>query len=296
MLPSFKLSFLKTHLFAPLYISLGILTVLLLGQEALSFLVEASEQQNVDLVHRRQEIKREGEHLLGAILEEKIALRDYAMNGGDSNLKSYEIGNDNFRNSIASLSELVQDDSFQIKRIDEIRNFYARWKVQLVDKVFNGSLGLEDLVKLDSVQPLRVSVRDILDYEKKLLTEHQQKLNLLNQIDIGLSGFNIIVVLAGVGINILLMRRRVEFPLKQLTEVGQSWGAGRLDAQFNYLSPDEIGRLTEVLNAMARDIGTRQERVQQRNQHLEDLIGTLSHDLRTPLLANRSTLDRKSVV
>ncbi len=293
MLPSFKfkLPFLKNHLFAPLYTSLAILTVLLLGQEALSFMVEASEQENVDLVNRRQEVKREGEHLLGAILEEKIALRDYAMNRDNSNLKSYRIGEDKFRNSIASLSELVQEDSLQIKQIDEIRTFYARWQVQLTQKVLDGSLSLNDLVKQDSVEPLKVSVRSILDHEKKLLEEHEQRLNLLNQIDIGLSGFNIIVVLAGVGINILLMRRRIEFPLKQLTEIGQSWGAGQLDAQFNYLSPDEIGRLTEVLNAMARDIGSRQERIQQRNQHLEDLIGTLSHDLRTPLLANRSTLD-----
>lgn len=291
MLSPLKLSFLKTHLFAPLYASLAILTILLIGQEALSFLVEISQQQNVKLVNRRQEVKREGEHLLGAVLEEKIALRDYVMNRNSSSLKSYRRGEDDFRNSMANLSELLEGDSVQIRHLNEIRTFYAQWQVQLTQKVLDGVLNLNDLVEQDSVKPLRISVRRMLDHERKLLREHNQQLNLLNQIDITLSAFNIIVVLAGVGINILLMRRRVEFPLKQLTEVGQSWGAGRLDAQFNYLSPDEIGRLTGVLNAMARDIGTRQERIQQRNQHLEDLIKTLSHDLRTPLLANRTTLD-----
>jgi signal transduction histidine kinase len=52
-----------------------------------------------------------------------------------------------------------------------------------------------------------------------------------------------------------------------------------------------MGRLSETLNSMAQEIKGRQEQIQQHSQQLEDLVSTFSHDLRTPLLANRSMLN-----
>lgn len=63
-----------------------------------------------------------------------------------------------------------------------------------------------------------------------------------------------------------------------------------MEARLDYASTDEIGRLAEVLNTMASEICDRQQRTEIRNQQLEDLISALSHDLRTPLLATRTTL------
>lgn len=291
MFSSFKLDFLKTRLFAPLYASLAIITILLLSQEALSFIVENLQQQTVELVSRREEVKREGKHLLGAAFDEKIALRDYLRTRDSVKLKSYRTGEINFRNSLTNLSELLQDDPVQLKYLSDIRTFYAQWQVQLTQKVLDGALNLPTFTEQDSLEPLRTLVEGMVEHEKKHLKEHNQWLNQLNQIDIFLGIFNIIIILIGTGINIWLIRRRVDLPLKQLTKVSQSWRKGKLNAQFKYSSPDEIGRLAGVLNSMAQDIGTRQERIQERNQHLEDLIRTLSHDLRTPLIANRTTLD-----
>ena len=291
MLPSFKLSFLKTRLFAPLYASLAIITILLLGQEALSFLVENLQQETVELVSRREKVKREGKHLLGAALEEKVALRDYLRTRDAAKLKNYRRGEDNFRGSLDILSESLQDDPAQLKHLDKIKTFYAQWQVELTQKVLSGALSLPNFTEQDSLEPLHTLVGRMVEHERKHLREHNEWLNQLNQIDIFLGVFNVISIVVGAGINVWLIRRRVDLPLEQLTKVSQSWRRGKLSAQFKYSSPDEIGKLAGVLNAMAQDIGTRQERIQERNQHLEDLIRTLSHDLRTPLIANRTTLD-----
>ena len=49
--------------------------------------------------------------------------------------------------------------------------------------------------------------------------------------------------------------------------------------------------MAEVLDVIASEVRQRQQRIEVRNQHLEDMICALSHDLRTPLLATRTTLD-----
>ena len=291
MLSFLKLSFFKTRLFAPLYVSLAILTLLLLGREALSFVVENFQQQTVEVVGRGEKVKREAKHLLGSALEERIALRDYLRTRDRVNLEIYQRGENNFSDSLAILSELLQGDPVQVQHLNDVRTFYAGWQVELTQKVLNGVLSLPSSTDRDSLDPLRTLVERMIEHEDKHLREHNEWLNRLNQIDIVLGVFNIIVIIVGAGINIWLIRRRVDLPLKQLTKVGQSWRRGKLDAQFNYSSPDEIGRLADVLNAMVQDVGTRQKSIQQRNQHLEDLIRTLSHELRTPLIANRSTLD-----
>ena len=115
--------------------------------------------------------------------------------------------------------------------------------------------------------------------------------NHLYQMKIPLDMLSIVVLLVGVGLNLWLLHRRVGVPLRHLTEVGQAWREGHMEVRLDYSSSDEIGRLAEVLNAMAGEIRDRQERSEVRNQQLEDLISALTHDLRTPLLATRATLN-----
>jgi signal transduction histidine kinase len=64
-----------------------------------------------------------------------------------------------------------------------------------------------------------------------------------------------------------------------------------MEVRLGYSSADEIGRLARVLDAMAGEARHRQECIEVHNQQLENLISALSHDLRTPLLATRNTLE-----
>ena len=89
-----NLSFLKTRLFSPLYLSLVILVCLFLGQEGLSLFVRLLQQKAVDRVTHSFQVKREGERLLGAALEEKVALRGRLLVNDPIFLEKYQSGKD----------------------------------------------------------------------------------------------------------------------------------------------------------------------------------------------------------
>lgn len=120
---------------------------------------------------------------------------------------------------------------------------------------------------------------------------HTLLVDQFNQINTPANILSTVAILAGVSLNIWFLHRRVEVPLRHLTKVGQAWRAGQMEVRLEYSSPDEIGQLARVLDTMAGEIRHRQERTEARNQQLEDMVAALSHDMRTPLLAIRTTLN-----
>ncbi|NET38322.1 MAG: HAMP domain-containing protein [Cyanothece sp. SIO1E1] len=291
MLNARKRNFLNSRLVAPLYISIVMLVALLLLKEGLSIFVDIHKSQALHEVNHRSQIRREGERLLGAALEEKVALRGYLLTGTPFLLENYWAGAAEFADRLQDLSKLVRDDPIQLKHLSEIEIFYQQWQEQFAQKVLKQEVLGSTLVENSSLDDLRTAVNSILVHEKRLLAIQNQRLAQLNRIAIGLSIFNALVVLMGAGITIGLMRKRIEVPLKRLTQVSQRWRTGQVKDQMDYSAPDEIGQLTEVLDSMSVEVRHRQERVQLRTQQLQELISTLSHDLRTPLLATRTTLD-----
>ncbi|ABW26496.1 ATP-binding protein [Acaryochloris marina] len=286
-------SFLKKRLFAPLYVSLTVLILLLLTQEGLSLVVNIQKQRNVNRITQTFKIKRESERLLRAALEEKVALRGYLLNKDKEFLQQYRDGRTAFSTSLDRLSNLLQDDPSLKDNLGDIYTFHSQWEDQFVQPVLSGSFELEDLSQLGSLDTLRGTIDGILLYEKGLLNAQNRRLahlEWLNQLSFVLSGLSIGVITIGSVGNFGLLRRRMVSPIQHLMKVGQAWKTGQLEVQITHTSEDEMGQLAIILNDMAQDIRNRQEKIQQRNQQLEDLIRTFSHDLRTPLLANRSTL------
>lgn len=293
VLKPLKLSFLSKRLFAPLYASLAVLIFLLLAQEGLSLVVSILKQQTVDSINQTFQIKRESERLLRAALEEKVALRGYLLDPNDEFLEQYQAGQDTFSSSLERLSQLLGNNPRQQENLTVIKAFHSEWESQFAQPVIQGSFEIETLSEQGSLDTLRETVNRILEYEQSLLDAQNSRLARLeglNQLSFSLSGLSIGIIIVGSGLNFALLRRRVISPTQQLIKVGHAWKTGQLTVQIDHVSEDEVGRLAETLNGMASDIRLRQEKIQQRNQQLEDLISTLSHDLRTPLLANRSTL------
>ena len=289
-----SMSFLKRRLFAPLYGSFMALILLLLVQEGLSIAVAILKQRTVDRVTQTFQIKREAERLLGAALEEKVALRGYLISQQRSLLEQYQLGREEFYQSLELLSQLLADSPSQQDNLQAIAVFHKQWESTFVRPILTGALDREHITEEDSLDPLRLTVERILTYERSLLNEQNRRLaslDSLNQLSLSLSLLSIALIIVGSGLNFILLRRRVAAPIQELIKVGQAWKTGQLSEQIAYASEDEIGHLSATLNQMARDVRGRQEQIEHRNRQLEDLISTLSHDLRTPLLANRSTLD-----
>lgn len=289
-----RLSFLKRKLFAPLYASLTVLFVLLFFQEGLVLTVSILERKAVDGIFQTFKVKRESERLLGAALEEKLALHGYLLNNDLGFLEKYQKGNEQLYRSLNALDELLEDSPNQSSRIQEIKDFHEQWEAEFARPILENSLNLEKFEESSSIEPLRLKIDLVLSHELGVQQEHNQllqRLEQLNQLSIVLSSLSFGLLIVGGSLNLWLIQRRVLVPLQKLIWVGNAWKRGELYTQIDHVSADDMGRLSNTLNGMAQDIRLRQGQMLQRNQQLEDLITTLSHDLRTPLLANRSTLD-----
>jgi signal transduction histidine kinase len=225
------------------------------------------------------------------VLDEQTSVRGYLLTQDITFLEPYRTkARRSFYSSQKHLFKLVQENPVQIQKLQQIQIVYNNWQNLFVHKVLNGTASRTTLPGKTLFDPMRLQAARLLEYEDKILSQRQQQLSELNQLKTVLNISNLVIIIAGIGWNIWLLRRTVELPLWRLTKVGQAWRKGNLEVRLDYYSPDEIGRLAEVLDGMAREIRDRQAANKLRSQQLEDMISALSHDLRTPLLATKKTL------
>lgn len=275
----FDPSALKTHLFAPLYISFGVLVLLILGQQGLNVWIVFHTEQAANLVTHTLLVEREGERLLNAVIDEERNFLETRSNGQFA-----------FYSSLRHLYRFVQDNPSQSHQLDKIKNVHTQWQNHLGERDLfssNSQVSWEEKTLFDA---LRTEIRVLLESEEILLEERKHTLQQLHHLNTGVNILSTIVILAGVCLNLRLLYRRVEVRLQKLMEVGEAWRTGQMEVRLGYSSVDEIGRLARVLDAMASEASYRQERIEVHNQQLENMISALSHDLRTPLLATRNTL------
>lgn len=78
--------------------------------------------------------------------------------------------------------------------------------------------------------------------------------------------------------------RQLTGPLRKLDRASRRVAAGKFDERVDILSSDEIGRLASSFNEMASSLETAE-------QMKKRLIADISHELRTPITAVRTTLE-----
>ncbi|AFZ29366.1 multi-sensor signal transduction histidine kinase [Gloeocapsa sp. PCC 7428] len=289
-LPGFIL--LRTRLLAPLYTSVLVLAILVCARAGIGFWLEFRRQDTLSWVRHTLQVQSQAELLLNAALDQETGIRGYLLTGAESSLEPYKSGQIDFNNTLALLDDLVADNPEQQHRVNEIITLYNRWQREFAQPVVLGAAPESNTTLAGKLlfDPLRSQVMAMLQREEDLLARRNQQLYRLDQ---SFRVFNIlapVLLLLGIGINLWLLHRRVEVPLHQLASVAQTWETGRMQPRLNFQAADEIGQLARILDRMASEIDSRQTRSDERNRQLDDLIASLSHDLRTPLLAIRGTL------
>ena len=96
--------------------------------------------------------------------------------------------------------------------------------------------------------------------------------------------FNISIIFIGIGLSViivtivisLILAHSIVQPIKKVTGAAQLMASGNLEVRVNKDKNDEIGKLSDTLNYMAREI-------QNRDNIKNNFISMVSHELRTPL-------------
>lgn len=282
----------KTRLLAPLYASALVLALLIFARAGLGLWLEFLRRDASSWVTHTLQVQSEAERLLNAALNQETGLRGYLLTRETASLEPYKTGQQHFKATIARLTGLMQDNPEQLERLDQIVILYNRWQRQFAQPVISGFVPQSSSVLAGKLlfDPLRSQVDALLQREAQLLQQRNQQ---MARIDQAFRLFNLlapIILLLALGCNLRLLHRRVEIPLYQLTAIAQAWEDGQMHVRFNAQSQDEIGRLAQILDQMASEVHHRQTQSNERNRQLDDLIASLSHDLRTPLLAIRATL------
>jgi signal transduction histidine kinase len=70
--------------------------------------------------------------------------------------------------------------------------------------------------------------------------------------------------------------RSISGPLARITQASQQMARGNYDVHIPIRGRDEVGRLSEAFNAMAREVSSSQ-------RMMKDLLANVSHELKTPL-------------
>ncbi len=282
--------FFRKNLFAPLYTSFLLLLLLILGQLGLTFYIEHLNHEAYDKVTQTVIVQRQGNRLLNALIdEERSLLEDYSQK---QFVTLEERGKDSaFSDTFNDIYELLQDNVAQVKQLNTIIHLHNYWQSNLEPKAVSTSIRNSRNRGSDLFNALRTNIRILIQREEILLDERINKLDRLYHINILISSLSTIAIFLGVGFNVRFLYRRAEIPLHKLTEVSKLWRQGIMEVQFGYSSRDEIGQLARVLDGMASEVYQRQQRIEVRNQNFEELFCALSHDLRTPLLATRTTLN-----
>jgi signal transduction histidine kinase len=78
---------------------------------------------------------------------------------------------------------------------------------------------------------------------------------------------------------------RLVHPLRQMTSQVEAIGAGHYAERVEYAAKDELGRLAEAINQMAKDVESSVETLKSTDKMRRELITNVGHDLRTPVAA-----------
>ncbi|MDF5731678.1 MAG: hypothetical protein PUP92_27650 [Rhizonema sp. PD38] len=309
-----SLSTRKASLFTPLYRCFLMLILLTLGQQCLNLWIEQKTRQTADLITRTLLVEKEAERLLNTAGNEKRAtLEDYtqernAFGNSFDHLYNLVKGNHTQLNQLEQIKYLHNPSASQLGRIklfdanrstrvlaqsknDRCRLTQRQKDKQIQTSYIPQSCFDEPLAQKAVLNSLRTQIQSLLEQQEILLGERKHRLEQLYRIKTAMNILSTVAILLGVGLNIRHLHRKVQAPLHKLTEVGKVWQTGQMEVRLGYSSPNEIGQLAGVLDAMADQAYQRQQHIEVCNQNLKDLISGLSHDMRTPLLATRTTLD-----
>jgi CHASE3 domain sensor protein len=123
------------RLLTPLYISLSILTLLILLQGGLNLFLGYLNREAWDWVTHTLLIQKEGQHLLVTALQEQSNLRGYLITGDGTFIYNYQNEKNNFSQTFNRLYLEIGDNTSQIQRLNNIKKFTSDGKMNSLKRL-----------------------------------------------------------------------------------------------------------------------------------------------------------------
>ena len=141
---------------------------------------------------------------------------------------------------------------------------------------------------LTVITPLHISGQTVGTYEMLLtMDKTYESLNTRLRDIVIISIFYLLVLVISC---IYLLRKTIIKPIMELEKATKEIGRGKLDAEINIKSHDELGSLAKSFNKMAKDLKKSKAETEKYDKMLEELldqreefINQLGHDLKNPL-------------
>jgi signal transduction histidine kinase len=243
---------------------------------------------------KSSEIIRSSNNLQRSIIDMENGLKGFLLTGEQHSLEPFPSSDRQSITLFKELRTLLQDSPYQVKKIDSIQVLHEQWKKTFAEPfiAIKGQALLSDEINKDLSLLLRKEIKnhyginisnkirflfkELNAYEYKLREERRSKLqssihkaSLISKSSIAMA------IVFGLG-TCLYLTKIISKRIERMVVAAEKISQGDFKVFISEISKDELNRLSEALNIMAK-------KLDESFTELEQFANIVSHDLKAPL-------------
>lgn len=285
------------------FIFLGFLTILSMFSVTTYINFRLSEQvnENYEYLSLSTSIVRSGNRFQRNILNMVSGLRGYLLSGEEYFIQTYDSAAQENEQILLELKMVIPQGSEQRSALNQISSLNNRWiteysqplieakKASILSdssmRAFNALYRskLQSGIEVSLNNAMNTRVRNFINYEYNIRDVRKEVLEdsieATGKISIYLTTFSILTGLLVAG----FLASRISNRIMKMVNMADSIASGNYDAHTEDSSRDELSKLANSLNHMARVLSESFSLLKRKNSELDQFAHIVSHDMKAPL-------------